>query len=178
MDEPKREMEQGTKLVWVKLMGLVRRLRERARETLLTLDCHKSLPVRSLSEVSLWDRSLRDSNWLIKAMMDDERPCLSGRTTSFSIDLSKLTLLDDDNNNNPVSANPKRSSFRLFARKHRRRGSRSVRVEAPIEAGLEGAVLWGLRQPMVSDVSETRNIKRERGDGGSGEKETLCGQFG
>ncbi|KAK5784619.1 hypothetical protein PVK06_039145 [Gossypium arboreum] len=30
----------------------------------------------------------------------------------------------------------------------------------------------------VSDVSEARNIKRERGDGESGEKETLCGQFG
>ncbi|MBA0645582.1 hypothetical protein Goklo_013666, partial [Gossypium klotzschianum] len=30
----------------------------------------------------------------------------------------------------------------------------------------------------VSDVSEARNIRRERGDGGSGEKETLCGQFG
>ncbi|KAA3474451.1 keratin, type II cytoskeletal 2 epidermal [Gossypium australe] len=30
----------------------------------------------------------------------------------------------------------------------------------------------------VSDVSEARNIKRERGDGGSGEKETLCRQLG
>ncbi|KAE8725758.1 Detected protein of confused Function [Hibiscus syriacus] len=58
-----------------------------------------------------------------------KRHCFSDRTISFCIDLSKLTLLDEDNNNNnPNSANPKRSSFRLFARKKNRhhRGLRSV----------------------------------------------------
>ncbi|KAB2016335.1 hypothetical protein E1A91_D08G091300v1 [Gossypium mustelinum] len=134
-----------------------------------------------------------------------KRPCLSDRTTSFSIDLSKLTLLDDDNNNNPISANPKRSSFRLFARKRRRRGSRSVSGRSSDRSGTRRCCSVGASAAYgtcsdfpvaigtdssgelfgnggdsywVSDVSEARNIRRERGDGGSGEKETLCGQFG
>ncbi|KAL9385014.1 hypothetical protein Peur_022024 [Populus x canadensis] len=69
-----------------------------------------------------------------------KRPCLSDRATSFpsnidSIDISKLSLLqDDDNNNNkPIPATPavtnspyKRGTLRLIERKRRRRGSRSV----------------------------------------------------
>ncbi|TYI13903.1 hypothetical protein ES332_A08G090500v1 [Gossypium tomentosum] len=134
-----------------------------------------------------------------------KRPCLSDRTTSFSIDLSKLTLLDDDNNNNPISANPKRSGFRLFTRKRRRRGSRSVSGRSSDRSGTRRCCSVGASAAYgtcsdfpvaigtdssgelfgnggdsywVSDVSEARNIRRERGDGGSGEKETLCGQIG
>ncbi|KAG6785097.1 hypothetical protein POTOM_010820 [Populus tomentosa] len=67
-----------------------------------------------------------------------KRPCLSDRSTSFpsnvdSIDLSKLTLLEDDHNstnNKPapaVTSRPyKRGTLRLIQRKRRRRGSRSV----------------------------------------------------
>ncbi|XWS46645.1 hypothetical protein CRYUN_Cryun14cG0086200 [Craigia yunnanensis] len=137
-----------------------------------------------------------------------KRPCLADRTTSFSIDLSKLTLLDNDNNNNPIAANPKRGSFGLFARKCRRRDSRSVSGRSsdrsgtrmccsvgasaaygtcsdfPVAVGTDssgelfgngGDAYWAL------DVSEVRNSRRERRDGGSGEKESLGGvggQFG
>ncbi|EOX95076.1 hypothetical protein QUC31_004839 [Theobroma cacao] len=136
-----------------------------------------------------------------------KRPCLSDRTTSFSIDLSKLTLLDDDNNSsyNPIAANPKRGSFRLFARKRRRRGSRSVSGRSsdrsgtrrccsvgasaaygtcsdfPVAVGTDSSgELFGNGADAywASDVSEARNSRRERGDGGSGEKESLGGQFG
>ncbi|MBA0786264.1 hypothetical protein Gotri_024824 [Gossypium trilobum] len=108
-----------------------------------------------------------------------KRPCLSDRTTSFSIDLSKLTLLDDDNNNNPISANPKRSSFRLFARKRRRPYGTCSDFPVAIGTDSSGELFGnGGDSYWVSDVSEARNIRRERGDGGSGEKETLCGQFG
>ncbi|GMJ01069.1 hypothetical protein like AT4G02425 [Hibiscus trionum] len=134
-----------------------------------------------------------------------KRPCLSDRTTSFSIDLSKLTLLDDDNNTNTnsISANPKRSSFRLFAGKRRRRGSRSVSGRSsdrsgtrrccsvgasaaygtcsdfPVAVGTDssGELFVNGGDPYwASDVS--RNNRKERGDGGSGEKESLVGQFG
>ncbi|KAJ8749581.1 hypothetical protein K2173_026230 [Erythroxylum novogranatense] len=58
-----------------------------------------------------------------------KRPCLSNRSTSFSIDLSKLSLVDDDKST-AAAAVPnsyKRPSFRIFERKRRRRpGSRSV----------------------------------------------------
>ncbi|XWS76571.1 hypothetical protein CRYUN_Cryun01aG0187800 [Craigia yunnanensis] len=137
-----------------------------------------------------------------------KRPCLSDRATSFSIDLSKLTLLDDDNNNNPISANPKRSSFSLFARKRRRHGSRSVSGRSsdrsgtrrccsvgataaygtcsdfPVAVGTDSSgelFVNGGDAYWASDVSEARNSRRERGDGGSGEKESLGGvggQFG
>uniref|UniRef100_A0A2P2NHB3 Uncharacterized protein MANES_01G218600 n=1 Tax=Rhizophora mucronata TaxID=61149 RepID=A0A2P2NHB3_RHIMU len=59
-----------------------------------------------------------------------KRPCLSNRATSFSadfIDMSKLSLVDDDK---PIGAAPspyKRGSLRLFERKRRRRrGSHSL----------------------------------------------------
>ncbi|XVF32774.1 hypothetical protein REPUB_Repub17cG0111600 [Reevesia pubescens] len=138
-----------------------------------------------------------------------KRPCLSDRTTSFSIDLSKLTLLDDENrntnNNNPIFANPKRSSFRLFARKRRRRGSRSVSgwssdrsrtrrccsvgpsaaygtcSDFPVAVGTDSSgelFVNGGDAYWASDVSEAQNSRRERGDGGGGEKESLGGQFG
>ncbi|CAK7348309.1 unnamed protein product [Dovyalis caffra] len=71
-----------------------------------------------------------------------KRPCLSDRATSFhsnidSIDISKLSLLEDENTNNnsnkPISATSavtngpyKRGSLGLIERKRRRRGSRSV----------------------------------------------------
>ncbi|CAA3000014.1 Hypothetical predicted protein [Olea europaea subsp. europaea] len=55
--------------------------------------------------------------------LQGKRPCWSDRTTSFSIgavlDMSKLSLFDDDR---PLTAAHKR----LFARKRRRRGSRSL----------------------------------------------------
>ncbi|GMI66589.1 hypothetical protein like AT4G02425 [Hibiscus trionum] len=125
-----------------------------------------------------------------------KRPCLPDRTTSFSIDLSKLTLLDDDN---PIGANPNRSSFKLFARKRRRRGSRSVSSRSSDRSGTQkccSAGAYGTCSdfPMAigtdssgelfgnvgdacwaSDVSEARNPRRERGDNGSGEKENLSG---
>lgn len=53
-----------------------------------------------------------------------KRPCLSDRATSFpidSIDMSKLSLVDDDK---PIRC--KQGSLHLVARKRRRRGSRSV----------------------------------------------------
>ncbi|KAE8697911.1 mitochondrial zinc maintenance protein 1 [Hibiscus syriacus] len=128
-----------------------------------------------------------------------KRPCLSDRTTSFSIDLSKLTLHDD---NNPIGANPKRSSFKLFARKRRRRGSKSVSGRSSDRSGTRRCCSVGASAaygtcsdfPMAigtdssgeqfgnvgdaywtSDVSEARNPRRERGDNGSGEKESLGG---
>ncbi|KAE8660611.1 mitochondrial zinc maintenance protein 1 [Hibiscus syriacus] len=133
-----------------------------------------------------------------------KRPCLSDRTTSFSIDLSKLTLLDDDNNK-PVFSNPKRSSFKIFEKKRRRRGSRSVSGRSsdrsgshrccsvgasaaygtcsdfPVAVGTDssGELFGNGGDPYwASDVSEARNIRRERGDGVSGEKESLVVQFG
>ncbi|KAL4360448.1 hypothetical protein GQ457_04G028840 [Hibiscus cannabinus] len=136
-----------------------------------------------------------------------KRPCLSDRTTSFSIDFSKLTLIDDDdddNNKNPIGPNPKTSSFKLFARKRRRRGSRSVSGRSSDRSGTRRCCSVGASAaygtcsdfPMAvgtdssgelfgnvgdaywaSDVSEARNPRRERGDNhnGSGEKESLGG---
>lgn len=62
-----------------------------------------------------------------------KRRCLSDRATSYpstdSIDLSRLSLVDDDKSiaTATTAASPYRpGSFRLLARKRRRRGSRSV----------------------------------------------------
>ncbi|GAA0186134.1 hypothetical protein LIER_33422 [Lithospermum erythrorhizon] len=55
-----------------------------------------------------------------------KRPCRADRTTSFPIDsleFSKLTLFDDDR---PAPTYRVDSSYNLFARKRRRKGSRSV----------------------------------------------------
>ncbi|MBA0768110.1 hypothetical protein Gotri_016942, partial [Gossypium trilobum] len=67
MDEPKREREHGTKLVWLKL-----RVKGIGSETLLRVDYHKSRLARTSSEASLWTRSLRNLNLFIKEMMDDD----------------------------------------------------------------------------------------------------------
>ncbi|KAL8224830.1 hypothetical protein R6Q57_017387 [Mikania cordata] len=56
-----------------------------------------------------------------------KRPCLSDRATSFSIenlDMSKLSLFDDDGSRSSVKS--KRERIHWMARKRRRRGSRSV----------------------------------------------------
>ncbi|KAK2649482.1 hypothetical protein Ddye_016971 [Dipteronia dyeriana] len=140
-----------------------------------------------------------------------KRPCLSDRATSFSvidtaIDMSKLTLFDDDKS---ISAAPnKKGSFKLIARKRRRRGSRSVSGRSsdrsgtrrccsvgasaaygtcsdfPVAVGTDssGELFGNGEANWASDVSEAKNstTNRER-DNGSGEKENLgvgFGQFG
>uniref|UniRef100_A0A803NQS1 RNA helicase n=1 Tax=Cannabis sativa TaxID=3483 RepID=A0A803NQS1_CANSA len=130
-----------------------------------------------------------------------KRPCLSDRATSFSIDpaidMSRLSLIDDDR---PVSA---RGSYRLIARKRRRRGSRSVSGRSSDRSGTRRCCSVGASAaygtcsdfPVVvatdssgelfvhgeanwsSDVSEARNPRRDR-DGGNGEKENLVSGFG
>ncbi|KAL8143081.1 hypothetical protein V2J09_016113 [Rumex salicifolius] len=60
-----------------------------------------------------------------------KRPCLSDRTTSFplsidAIDMSKLSLFDEDNEKPPSSSAYRKDRYRWMARKRRRRGSRSV----------------------------------------------------
>lgn len=123
-----------------------------------------------------------------------KRPCLSDRTTSFSIDLSKLTIVDDDR----AVANgqsQRRSSYRLIARKRRRRGSRSASGRSSDRSGTRRCCSVGASAaygtcsdfPVAmgtdssgelfvngadssnwpSDVSEARNSRRDnRGDGG------------
>ncbi|RHN81120.1 hypothetical protein MtrunA17_Chr1g0195591 [Medicago truncatula] len=115
----------------------------------------------------------------------NKRPCLSDRTTtSFSLDLSKLTLTD----NNPPA------NYRLIARKRRRRGSRSVSGRSsdrsatrrccsvgasaaygtcsdfPVAMGTDssGELFGNGDANWSSDVSEAKN---SRDCGGSGEKE-------
>ncbi|XP_060963025.1 uncharacterized protein LOC115698598 isoform X1 [Cannabis sativa] len=130
-----------------------------------------------------------------------KRPCLSDRATSFSIDpaidMSRLSLIDDDR---PVSA---RGSYRLIARKRRRRGSRSVSGRSSDRSGTRRCCSVGASAaygtcsdfPVVvatdssgelfvhgetnwsSDVSEARNPRRDR-DGGNGENENLVSGFG
>ncbi|XP_023637006.1 uncharacterized protein LOC17882732 isoform X1 [Capsella rubella] len=130
-----------------------------------------------------------------------KRPCFSDRSTSFSIEaMSRLSLADDDNGGKTLSASnySNRGSFRLVARKRRRRNSRSVSGRSSDRSGtrrccsigahgtcsdlpfavgtdssgeLFGEANWG------SDVSEAaRNSRRERRDSG-GEKEA-SGGFG
>ncbi|CAH1447511.1 unnamed protein product [Lactuca virosa] len=56
-----------------------------------------------------------------------KRPCLSDRATSFAIenlDMSKLSLFDDDGSRSSVKS--KRERIHWMAKKRRRRGSRSV----------------------------------------------------
>ncbi|KAL5122277.1 hypothetical protein HKD37_02G003107 [Glycine soja] len=131
-----------------------------------------------------------------------KRPCLSDRTTtSFSLDMSKLTLADDDNHN----PNNRATNYRLVARKRRRRGSRSVSGRSsdrsgtrrccsvgasaaygtcsdfPVAMGTDSSgELFGNGDPnWSSDVSEAKNSRRERErDGGSGEKENVGVGFG
>ncbi|KAJ8898610.1 hypothetical protein K2173_004223 [Erythroxylum novogranatense] len=119
-----------------------------------------------------------------------KRPCLSNRTTSFSIDfidMSKLSLLDDDK----PPTTYKRPSFRLLDRKRRRRrGSRSVSGRSsvgasaapgtcsdfPVAMGTDssGELFGNGDANWASDVSEAKNYReREERDYMVG-----CGQFG
>lgn len=131
-----------------------------------------------------------------------KRPCRADRATSFSIealDMSKLSLFDDDR---PLSSAHKR----WFARKRRRRGSRSVSGKSSDRSGTHrrrycsagaSAAAYGTCSdfPMAagtdssgelfvngdpnwsSDVSEAaKNSRRER-DNGSGEKDNLSSGF-
>ncbi|XP_027366012.1 uncharacterized protein LOC113872568 isoform X3 [Abrus precatorius] len=133
-----------------------------------------------------------------------KRPCLSDRaTTSFSLDMSKLTLADDDAT---TTNHPNRTAnYRLVARKRRRRGSRSVSGRSsdrsgtrrccsvgasaaygtcsdfPVAMGTDssGELFGNGDANWSSDVSEAKNSRRERErDGGSGEKENVGIGFG
>ncbi|XP_015892027.1 uncharacterized protein LOC107426377 isoform X1 [Ziziphus jujuba] len=133
-----------------------------------------------------------------------KRPCLSDRATSFSIDaidFSRLSLIDDDRSNSAGHHN--RGSFRLLARKRRRRGSRSVSGRSsdrsgtrrccsvgasaaygtcsdfPVAVGTDssGELFGNGDANWSSDVNEARNSRRDR-DGGSGEKESVGPGFG
>ncbi|KGN52810.1 uncharacterized protein LOC101206482 [Cucumis sativus] len=115
-----------------------------------------------------------------------KRPCLSDRTTSFNvdaIDMSALSLIDDDKPSIPPAR-----SFRLIARKRRRRGSRSVSGRSsdrsgtrrccsvgasaahgtcsdfPIAVGTDssGELFVNGDANWSSDVSEAKNSRRER----------------
>ncbi|XP_024009862.1 uncharacterized protein LOC18015049 isoform X2 [Eutrema salsugineum] len=122
-----------------------------------------------------------------------KRPCFSDRSTSFSIEaMSRLSLADDDNNNNggklSASNYNSKGSFRLVARKRRRRNSRSVSGRSsdrsgtrrccsigahgtcsdfPFAVGTDSSGELFSEANWASDVSEAR---RERRDSG-GEKE-------
>ncbi|GLT42457.1 hypothetical protein SLA2020_164540 [Shorea laevis] len=125
-----------------------------------------------------------------KPSFHSKRPCLSDRTTSFPFDLAKLSLLDDDKS---IAEHHRRGGFRIFARKRRRRGSRSVSGRSsdrsgtrrccsvgasaaygtcsdfPIAVGTDSSgELFGngVDANWASDVSEARNSRRDRGDGG------------
>ncbi|CAJ1969707.1 unnamed protein product [Sphenostylis stenocarpa] len=133
-----------------------------------------------------------------------KRPCLSDRaTTSFSLDMSKLTLAEaDDNtttNNNP---NHRATNYRLVARKRRRRGSRSVSGRSsdrsgtrrccsvgasaaygtcsdfPVAMGTDssGELFGNGDANWSSDVSEAKNSRRERER--DGERENVGVGFG
>ncbi|CAL5437254.1 unnamed protein product [Camellia sinensis] len=122
-----------------------------------------------------------------------KRPCLSDRPTSFpidSIDMSRLTLFDDDRSNN-------RKTLHWIVRKRRRRnGSRSVSGRSsdrsgtrrrssaayatcsdfPVAAGTDssGELFLNGDANWASDVSDvTKNSRRER-EGG----ENLSSGFG
>lgn len=107
--------------------------------------------------------------------------------------MSKLSLIDDDNNNKNKSKNPiyKCGSFSLIARKRRRRGSRSVSGRSSDRSGTRRCCSVGASAaygtcsdlPVTdssgelfvngdgnwgSDVSEARNSRRERDGGGGG----------
>ncbi|XP_062144210.1 uncharacterized protein LOC133851690 isoform X1 [Alnus glutinosa] len=132
-----------------------------------------------------------------------KRPCLSDRATSFSlvdaaaIDMSKLTLIEDDR-----PRHYHRGSFSLIARKRRRRGSRSVSGRSSDRSGTRrccsvgASAAYGTCSDLpvtdssgelfvngdanwASDVSEARNSRRERdGGGGGGEKDGSGNGFG
>ncbi|CAA7033724.1 unnamed protein product [Microthlaspi erraticum] len=127
-----------------------------------------------------------------------KRPCFSDRSTSFSIEaMSRLSLADEDNNGAKLSASnySNKGSFRLVARKRRRRNSRSVSgrssdrsgtlrccsigahgtcSDLPFAVGTDSSGELFSEANWASDVSEARNSRRERRDSG-GEKEAASG---
>ncbi|PRQ26380.1 hypothetical protein RchiOBHm_Chr6g0293961 [Rosa chinensis] len=134
-----------------------------------------------------------------------KRPCLSNRATSFSIDaidMSRLTLVDDDRTIS--GGHHKHGSFRFIAKKRRRRGSRSVSGRSsdrsgtrrccsvgasaaygtcsdfPVAIGTDssGELFGNGDANWASDVSEARNSRKERDGVGSGEKENPGVGFG
>ncbi|XP_030532501.1 uncharacterized protein LOC115742390 [Rhodamnia argentea] len=137
-----------------------------------------------------------------------KRPCLSDRLTSFSIDaaldMSRLSLFDDDRPIVDVGNSKRRESLQLIARKRRRRGSRSVSGRSSDRSGTRrccsvGASAAASDFPMAvgtdssgelfgngdwaSDVSEARNNigprrDKDGGGGGSGERENVGLGFG
>ncbi|TQD84195.1 hypothetical protein C1H46_030285 [Malus baccata] len=150
------------------------------------------------------DSSDPKSNGLL---VHTKRPCLSNRTTSFSIDtidMSRLTLVDDDRTISGGHHN-RTGSFRFIDKKRRRRGSRSVSGRSsdrsgtrrccsvgasaaygtcsdfPVAVGTDssGELFGNGDANWASDVSEARNSRKERdGGGGSGEKENVGVGFG
>lgn len=140
-----------------------------------------------------------------------KRPCLSDRATSFSIidaaaiDVSRLSLFDDDTKPITATAPHKQGSYGLIARKRRRRGSRSVSGRSsdrsgtrrccsvgasaaygtcsdfPVAVGTDssGELFGNGEANWASDVSEVKNSRRDKDNGnGSGEKENLGVGFG
>ncbi|GMH02620.1 hypothetical protein Nepgr_004459 [Nepenthes gracilis] len=139
--------------------------------------------------------------------LHNKRPCLADRATSFSasidsIDLSKLSIFDDDK---PLATRHKRDKFHWVARKRRRRGSRSLSGMSSDRSGTRngrccsvgatatcsdfmvaaggtdssgelfgngGDVNWS------SDVSEAKNSRRDRAEGVIGEKQHPGSGFG
>lgn len=137
--------------------------------------------------------------------LHSKRHCRADRATSFSIetlDMSKLSLFDEDR---PLSAH-KRDSLRWFARKRRRRGSRSVSGRSsdrsgthrrrccsvgasaayatcsdfPVAAGTDssGELFVNGDPNWSSDVSEATKISRRERENGSGEKDNVSSGFG
>ncbi|XP_071738331.1 uncharacterized protein [Rutidosis leptorrhynchoides] len=114
-----------------------------------------------------------------------KRRCLTDRATSFSIetlDMSKLSLFDDDGNGSRSSVKSKRDRIPWMAKKRRRRGSRSVSgrscsvgasnaygtcsdfmmannggTDSSGELFVNGDVNW------ASDASDVKNLRRDSG---------------
>ncbi|XP_023528924.1 uncharacterized protein LOC111791698 [Cucurbita pepo subsp. pepo] len=133
-----------------------------------------------------------------------KRPCLSDRTTSFNIDaidMSGLSLIDDDKPSITAGGSYSRPSFQLIARKRRRRrGSRSVSGRSTDRSGTRRCCSVGASAahgtcsdfPMAvgtdssgelfvngdanwsSDVSEAKNSRRRERE----EKDQLGSGFG
>ncbi|KAJ4957181.1 hypothetical protein NE237_013964 [Protea cynaroides] len=134
-------------------------------------------------------------------VLHSKRPCLSDRTTGFSIDsldMSKLSLMEDERTSRVPH---KKGSLHWVARKRRRRGSRSVSGRSsdksgtrrccsvgasaayatcsdfPIAAGTDSSgelFVHNGDASWASDVSEANKHSRRDGrDVGSGERENL-----
>ncbi|KAJ0243265.1 LYR motif protein [Hirschfeldia incana] len=122
-----------------------------------------------------------------------KRPCFSDRsTTSFSIEaMSRLSLADEDKHLS-ASNHSTKGSFRLVARKRRRRNSRSVSGRSsdrsgtlrccsigahgtcsdfPFAVGTDSSGELFSEANWASDVSEARRSRRDSG----GEKEAASG---